>query len=79
PLYVMLTTSLDKKAGIELLEQAIVKVQESITAAKGSLSVKMKPKAVSETDDLELAELMARVERENAEVSGDEASSDDEA
>lgn len=31
-----------------------------------------KPRAVSETDDLELAALMARVEKENAEVSGDE-------
>ncbi|RKP10334.1 putative SUI2-translation initiation factor eIF-2 alpha chain [Thamnocephalis sphaerospora] len=79
PLYVMLTTSLDKKAGIELLEQAIAKVEASITASSGALNVKMKPKAVSESDDLELAELMARVERENAEVSGDEASSGDEA
>lgn len=30
------------------------------------------PKAVSEAEDLELAALMAKVERENAEVSGDE-------
>jgi translation initiation factor 2 subunit 1 len=79
PLYVMLTTSLDKKAGIELLEKAITKVEASITASGGNLNVKMRPKAVSETDDLELAELMARVERENAEVSGDEASTEDEA
>ena len=30
------------------------------------------PRAVSETDDIELEELMARVEKENLEVSGDE-------
>ncbi|GAA5868289.1 hypothetical protein JCM8547_002306 [Rhodosporidiobolus lusitaniae] len=34
----------------------------------------VKPKAVSETDDLELAALMDRVARENKEVSGDEDS-----
>ena len=34
--------------------------------------MKMKPRAVSENDDLELAQLMAKVERENAEISGDE-------
>jgi hypothetical protein len=37
----------------------------------------LQPKAVSEAEDLELAALMAKVERENAEVSGDEDGSDD--
>jgi translation initiation factor 2 subunit 1 len=32
----------------------------------------MKPKAVSETDEQDLAQLMATAGRENAEVSGDE-------
>lgn len=35
------------------------------------------PKAVSETDDLELNALMERVARENKEVSGDEASDEE--
>lgn len=38
----------------------------------------LQPKAVSEAEDLELAALMAKVERENAEVSGDEDGSDEE-
>ncbi|CAG8538145.1 9264_t:CDS:2 [Ambispora gerdemannii] len=68
PLYVMLTNALDKNLGIETLEKAVNTIQEAILKSGGNLT----PKAVSETDDLELAALMARVERENAEVSGDE-------
>ncbi|KAJ3037597.1 hypothetical protein HDV00_001485 [Rhizophlyctis rosea] len=78
PLYVMITQSLDKASGIEALEKAIAKIEETIKKQSGGLSVKMKPRAVSETDDLELAQLMARVERENAEISGDEEGSDEE-
>ncbi|KAJ3287576.1 hypothetical protein HK104_008535 [Borealophlyctis nickersoniae] len=78
PLYVMITQSLEKSGGIEVLEKAIAKIEEVINAGGGGLTVKMKPRAVSATDDLELAQLMARVERENAEVSGDEEGSDEE-
>ncbi|KAJ3052504.1 hypothetical protein HK097_006143, partial [Rhizophlyctis rosea] len=78
PLYVMITQSLDKALGIEALEKAITTIEDSIKKANGSMSVKMKPRAVSETDDLELAQLMARVERENAEISGDEEEEDEE-
>jgi len=72
PLYVMVTNALDKNSGIEILEKAIITIQEVIEKSGGTLTVKMKPRAVSETDDLELAALMARVENENKEVSGDE-------
>ncbi|RIA95588.1 translation initiation factor eIF2 alpha subunit [Glomus cerebriforme] len=72
PLYVMITNALDKNSGIEILEKAIITIQEAIEKSGGTLTVKMKPRAVSETDDIELAALMARVEKENAEVSGDE-------
>jgi hypothetical protein len=37
------------------------------------------PKAVSESEDLELAAMMARAQQENAEVSGDEAEDDSDA
>ncbi|KAI8928363.1 eukaryotic translation initiation factor 2 alpha subunit-domain-containing protein [Entophlyctis helioformis] len=77
PLYVMVTNSTEKAAGIATLERAIVKIEESIKAASGSLVVKMKPRAVSETDDAELAQLMAKMERENAEISGDEDEDED--
>ncbi|KAF0437822.1 translation initiation factor eIF2 alpha subunit [Gigaspora margarita] len=74
PLYVMITNALDKSLGIEMLEKAISKIQEAIVKSGGNLSVKMRPKAVSEADDLELDKLMANAERDNAEVSGDEDS-----
>ncbi|BGP37456.1 hypothetical protein JCM10450v2_001363 [Rhodotorula kratochvilovae] len=78
PLYVMVSNTTDKQGAVERLEQAIEKIGEVIRREEGGhLNVKMKPKAVSETDDLELAALMDRVARENKEVSGDEDSDDE--
>ncbi|KAI7959447.1 hypothetical protein MJO28_003238 [Puccinia striiformis f. sp. tritici] len=77
PLYVMVSNATDKQGAIELLETAIERIGESLKKDGGQLTVKMKPKAVSETDDLELAALMERVARENKEVSGDEDSDAD--
>ncbi|KAH8996717.1 eukaryotic translation initiation factor 2 subunit alpha [Lactarius akahatsu] len=65
PLYVLSTNATDKYAAVERLERTIEK-------QGGNLIVKMKPKAVSETDEHDLAQLMAKAGRENAEVSGDE-------
>lgn len=73
PLYIMLTHCMDKQHGIETLEKAVAKVDEVIKSFHGSCVVKMKPRAVSETEDQELAVLMERAERENAEISGDES------
>jgi translation initiation factor 2 subunit 1 len=49
----------------------------SIEADLSILFAPIQPKAVSETDDLELNALMERVARENKEVSGDEASDEE--
>lgn len=76
PLYVLTSTCLDKSVGITQLEGAIVDIRKSITAAGGHLTVKMEPKAVTESDDAELQALMEKRERENAEVSGDESVSE---
>lgn len=76
PLYVLTSQCLDKSLGIARLEQAIVDIRTSIEAAGGKLTVKMEPKAVTETDDAELQALMEKRERENAEVSGDESVSE---
>lgn len=62
--------------GIARLEEAIVDIRNSITAEGGQLVVKMEPKAVTESDDVELQALMEKRERENAEVSGDESVSE---
>ncbi|WFC99122.1 hypothetical protein MYAM1_001860 [Malassezia yamatoensis] len=77
PLYVLVTHSTDKQGGIALLEQALEKITESITKSDGKVSIKMKPKTVSAVEDEELAQLMARVEKENTEVQGDDDSEDD--
>jgi len=41
--------------------------------------VRMAPKAVTESDDAEMAALMEKRQRENEEISGDEEESDPEA
>ncbi|KAM0563334.1 hypothetical protein ACHAPJ_001052 [Fusarium lateritium] len=76
PLYVLTSTCLDKAVGITRVEEAIVDIRKSIEGAGGHLTVKMEPKAVTESDDAELQALMEKRERENAEVSGDESMSD---
>lgn len=76
PLYVLTCQTLDKSAGLALLEEAIIEVEKSIKGAGGNLAVKMAPKAVTERDDVELQALMDKRERENQEVSGDEDESE---
>ncbi|KAI0266570.1 eukaryotic translation initiation factor 2 alpha subunit-domain-containing protein [Gloeopeniophorella convolvens] len=76
PLYVLSTNATDKYAAVERLERAIESIQSTIETQGGNLTVKMKPKAVSETDEQDLAQLMAKAGRENAEVSGDEDEED---
>lgn len=72
PRYVLTSQCLDKQVGIELLEQGIKDIKESISAAGGACTVVMAPKAVTEHDDAELQALMDKRARENEEVSGDE-------
>ncbi|KAI8905880.1 translation initiation factor 2, alpha subunit [Gorgonomyces haynaldii] len=78
PLYVMVTNATDKQYGIQVMEKAIQAIDESIKQSKGDLVVKMKPKAVSETDDAELKQLMEKLAVENTEVAGDDDLSDEE-
>ncbi|KAK2464477.1 hypothetical protein APHAL10511_003456 [Amanita phalloides] len=72
PLYVLSTNATDKYAAVERLERAIEAIQGTVEEDGGNLVLKMKPKAVSETDEQDLAQLMAKAGLENAEVSGDE-------
>ncbi|KAF8307154.1 hypothetical protein DL93DRAFT_2177800 [Clavulina sp. PMI_390] len=73
PFYVLDTNATDKHAGVANLEAAIEAIKNSIAKEGGDLNVKMRPKAVSETEETELAELMAKAGKENAQISGDEA------
>ena len=76
PLYVIVTSCLDRAKGLQLMEQAIAQISQLITKSGGQIVVKMKPKVVSEIEDKELDALMRKSELENAEVSGDDAISD---
>ncbi|KAJ3011258.1 hypothetical protein HKX48_006935 [Thoreauomyces humboldtii] len=78
PLYFIMTNSIEKTSGLEQMEKALVAIETSIKKAGGDLRVVMHPKVVSASDDLELAKLLAKVEKENAEISGDEEDSDGE-
>ena len=79
PNYVVTTVSLDKDKGIALLNTAIEKILEVITAKKGRMNVKMAPKAVTESDEKELAAKMAELEAENAEDDEEDEDEDGEA
>lgn len=72
PLYVLTAQCLDKNVGLAALHTAIAEIERNIKAAAGNCVVRMAPKAVTESDDAELAALMEKRERENAEISGDE-------
>ncbi|PWY80390.1 putative eukaryotic translation initiation factor 2 alpha subunit [Aspergillus sclerotioniger CBS 115572] len=76
PLYVLTSQCLDKAIGIQMLEEAIQRIEAKIKEAGGGCIVKMAPKAVTEHDDAALQELMEKRERENMEVSGDESMSE---
>jgi translation initiation factor 2 subunit 1 len=78
PLYVLTTQTLDKEAGIKLLEEAIVAATACIDGHKGRLVVKEGARAVSERDEKLLAEKLDKLAAANEEVDGDEEDEEDE-
>ncbi|KAJ9537062.1 hypothetical protein OSB04_029795 [Centaurea solstitialis] len=78
PSYVLNTQTLDKDQGIRVLTEAIAACAAAIERHKGKLTIKESPRAVSEREDKMLAEQMAKLGRQNAEVSGDEDSEEEE-
>lgn len=76
PLYVLLSTCMDKSRGLELMTRALDLIESTIKPLGGQVAIKMKPKVVSENEDKELADLMKKAEYENAEVSGDDEGDD---
>jgi len=76
PLYVMMTTSLDKEAGIAKLQEACDKIKTMVEEKEGEVNIKAPPRAVSERDDRLLATLMETLEKQNQEVAGDEPEED---
>lgn len=73
PLYVIMTQSLNKDAGIALLQQACDTITTIIKARGGDINIKTAPRAVSERDDRLLGLLMETLEKQNQEIDGDDA------
>jgi translation initiation factor 2 subunit 1 len=78
PLYVMVGTYVEKDYGVTHLTKAIELIQEELVKRKGELIVKVAPRSVSASDELELTNILERLERENKEVDGDDDISDEE-
>lgn len=76
PIYVLSTMTLEKEAGIALLQKSIDVILEKIVAKGGKMDVKMAPKAVSLKEETELQAMMERLELDNREVEGDEPEED---
>jgi len=76
PLYVMMTSSMDKKAGIDALQTALATVTTEIEKRKGRISIKVQPHATSENEEDLLKEELRKLELQNAEVDGDDDNSD---
>jgi len=72
PLYVIMTTSMNKDKGIKLLETSIETITKLIKSKGGDINVKQAPRAVSERDDRLLNALMENLEKQNMEVAGDD-------
>jgi len=72
PLYVMMTTSLEKDVGLQKLNEAVAVITQSIRKSGGDINIKAAPRAVSDRDDKMLASLMESLEKQNQEVAGDD-------
>ncbi|GKB39318.1 eukaryotic translation initiation factor 2 subunit alpha, partial [Tanacetum coccineum] len=78
PSYVLITQTLDKVQGIAVLTKAIAACSEEIERHKGKLTVKEAPRAVSEREDILLAERLKTLTDANAEKEGDDDSEEEE-
>jgi len=76
PLYVMMTTSLDKDIGLQKLNEAVENITKTIQKHGGDINIKAAPRAVSERDDKMLASLMESLEKQNQQVAGDDPEDD---
>eukprot|EP00500_Bicosoecida_sp_ms1_P005136 CAMPEP_0203816006 /NCGR_PEP_ID=MMETSP0115-20131106/14174_1 /ASSEMBLY_ACC=CAM_ASM_000227 /TAXON_ID=33651 /ORGANISM="Bicosoecid sp, Strain ms1" /LENGTH=368 /DNA_ID=CAMNT_0050724903 /DNA_START=27 /DNA_END=1133 /DNA_ORIENTATION=- len=72
PLYVLLTQSMTKEAGVSALSGAIDAVKTEIEKRGGTFALKMAPRVTSQRDESELTRLMEQLEKQNTEVAGDD-------
>jgi len=72
PLYVVVTTAVQKDAGIKAINVAIEAIKQEIESYRGELHVKVEARTVHERDERELSSLFERLAKENSEVPGDD-------
>ncbi|KAM9514756.1 eukaryotic translation initiation factor 2 subunit 1-like [Salvelinus alpinus] len=72
PRYVMTTTTLERTEGLSVLNQAMAAIKEKIEEKRGVFNIQMEAKVVTDIDETELARQLEQLERENAEVDGDD-------
>eukprot|EP00123_Amoebidium_parasiticum_P007470 comp18144_c1_seq1/m.18885 comp18144_c1_seq1/g.18885 ORF comp18144_c1_seq1/g.18885 comp18144_c1_seq1/m.18885 type:complete len:323 (-) comp18144_c1_seq1:142-1110(-) len=73
PLYVITTSSLDKDKGIQALTDVVQVIKDKITELGGQLEVRKEARAVNETDDRELQQMMdEELRRQTEEGDSDE-------
>jgi len=72
PLYVVVTSSINKDNGITALTNAVEVIKTEMAKYKGEVIVKVAPRAVHERDERELEKEMEKLALENAEVPADD-------
>jgi len=75
PLYVVVTTSLNKEIAIKGVNIAIEAVKQQIVKSGGDLSIKVAARTVHERDERALSSLMEKLEKENADRPADDQES----
>ncbi|VUZ43387.1 unnamed protein product [Hymenolepis diminuta] len=78
PEYVMTTQTLDVAEGIARMEEAIEAIEKSINEQEGFFKLKVKPRVVSDKDEIDLQNTMEDLLESNREVSADETESEEE-
>jgi len=76
PLYVMSTTAMEKAAGIQVLEKAIISIEEVIKSRGGLLKIKTAPRATTSQEENALQKELRELEEQNKEVDGDDEDDD---
>jgi len=78
PQYVVTTTTMDRQLGLDLLNEAIAKIETTINTSKGTYKVVNQPRVVSDIDEIELAKQLDALEEANREKDGDDDYDSDE-
>ena len=77
PLYVVTCSTLDKDAGVALVDEAVAAAAAALEKAGGKVVIKEAARAVSERDDRLLAEKMEKLQKAQEDEDSDSGSEDE--